>query len=213
MAPSKTAWVLRGIDRSRQHGEHLAALEGGAELLLGGALGEYQHDGARGARARRRRRRRARWCTARASMTSTWRALAAAEALERGLDGVDRAHRGLAVERLAEFQQEVIARGDRGDVDRRLGTLAFPVVEFGSLGTAGGSRWCTGHVASPTRAVNSAAANSPFAQRGCTRRLSLLPARAKSRRCRICSLARQRSASVHNNDRPRRGSATRLTNL
>ncbi len=53
-------------------------------------------------------------------MTSTWPRLPLPIRLEGGLDGLDRAHRGLAVQCLAEFEQEVVPGGDRGDIDGRL---------------------------------------------------------------------------------------------
>ena len=83
------------------------------------------------------------------------RALAAAEGLERGLNGVHGAHGGLAVQGLAELQQEVIARGDRGDVDRRLGARASPVVGFAvsALREAVEVHWPRG--VSPTKSVSS----------------------------------------------------------
>jgi hypothetical protein len=47
-------------------------------------------------------------------------ALALAQALEAGLQGIDGAHRGCAGEGLAELKQEFVTRGDCCDVCLRL---------------------------------------------------------------------------------------------
>ena len=114
---------LARIDRRRQHGEYLAALEGGPHLLLRGGLGEYQHQRARGAAGS--------GIDGRAHVGHGTRvdhqqlgALARAEGLERGFQGFHGAHGGLVVEGLAELEQEIIAGGDRGDVDHGLGARA-----------------------------------------------------------------------------------------
>src|SRR5262249_29680538 len=102
-----------------------------------------------------------------------------------GLERIDRAYRGLAVERLSELEEQIVTRGDGGDVDGRLCTAGGR----GSLGAAWSGRRGTGPVAWLPRAGNSCEADSPVASAE-PRRARPNPRQkgAKPRRCRICSL-------------------------
>ncbi len=187
IAPSNTAAVLRGSTGVVSTANTLLPRRAAAVGFSAGLSRTPAR--ARAARAARRcRRRRARWARRAHRAPGSGRAWRCSGPQAQP-PACPRAHRGLAVERLPELQQKVITRRDRGDIDRGAGTDA-PGSRVRSLGTAGGSRWCTGHVASPTRAFVDLQKTVRMvrSRRGARARLSFGAARANSRRLRICSL-------------------------
>ena len=114
MAPSSTAPVLRlsiGIGSTAKTLEPLTAA---LTCFLGFGGGKHQHD--------RVRRLGVRQLDIGAYVGDVARiddqhlsALGAARDIQRAADRVDGPHGGLSAERFAELEQEVVARGDRGD--------------------------------------------------------------------------------------------------
>ena len=136
---------LARLDVGRQHREY-PALERGSQLLLGRPVREDQHHGARHLRLRGVDGGAHIGDLARVDRQDL-AAFGARHAAQGVLEGFDRPHRGLSAEGLAQFEQKVIAAGESGDVYHRPGILGCAAGSAGrGFGTAGGSRWCAGHL-------------------------------------------------------------------
>ncbi len=197
---------LTRVDRQRQYRKNLASLERGAEQFVRGAFSEYHHHDAR------------QRCVCGVHRGADVGELArvdgqhlaapgARQARERPLQRIDRAYAGLTAERLSQLEQKIVPGGNHRDIRRGLREgLRDRGGARGGLGAAGGGR-CTGHGASlQQRKPTGCAGVDPRSVATATDAASRA---RRASRLQDMSPLRQRSASVHNNDRLRREAATR----
>src|SRR5258708_6067230 len=142
---SASGWGLAGLDAGGQPREY-PALERGSQLLLGRPVREDQHPGARPLRLRGVDGGAHVGDLARVDRQAL-AAFGARHAAQGLLEGFDRPHHSLSPEGLAQFEQKIIAAGESGDVYHRPGIVggAAGSADRG-FRTAGGRRWCAGHV-------------------------------------------------------------------